>query len=124
MRIGDQFYLKLSTRHASVSLAALYEWNATARVIHSQGGEATICRQSELLTAEQYEAALKAARKEAYDKDLPVRRLEAKRRLADAIERWEAGDRTTADMLKHIASPNPRSLGKRIASAKRWGFIK
>ena len=125
MKPGEIFYLKRATRHVAVTVVALYEFQGgTAKVVHSEGGEETTCLQSELISSEAYEAHRKQVAQEQYARDLPVRKAEARERLKDVVQLWEAGN-ISADMMRLATNTGTaRSWAQRIRSAKNWGFIK
>lgn len=124
LKIGGTYYLKRRTVFHRCVLKSFHDWQQTAKVDYYTSGDPVICRQSELLTEDQYLAILKQRRAEAYERDAPKRLMEARANYADVIAHWETGRRTAMEM--HTASRGNgtvRGWGQRIAAAKRWKLI-
>lgn len=124
LKIGATYYLKRLTVFHRCVLKSFHDWQQTASVAYYASGDPVICRQSALLTEDQYLAILKQRRQEAYERDAPKRLVEAREKYREAIAHWEAGRRTAKDMCESSRTGTVRGWGQMIAAAKRWGLIK
>lgn len=123
LTIGAVYWLKRSKVFHQCVLRSLHEYQSAAKVTYCNEEETTICRQNELLTDEQYQELIKQKRKEAYARDLPLRRQQARERYSDVIAFWSKGLRNGKEMAEASQKDTSRSWAVKIATAKRWRFI-
>jgi hypothetical protein len=126
LEIGKMYYLKRRSVYRScrlISLRSPDDFTRTAKVRYFSDGELLICRQSELLTDEQYRAVLTQRRKEAYERDAPKRLMEARTKYGEVIAHWKTGRRTAQAMYESSKTGTVRGWGQMIAAAKRWKLI-
>lgn len=121
LKIGEVYYLKRVSVYHQCTLRSLHEFKQTAKVDYYSDGEPVICRQSELITKEQYEEIIKQRRKEAYERDKAFRLSEARTKYAELVRLWNGGKRLN-DLVKLWDEP-PMVVGSKIAAAKRWELI-
>jgi len=126
---GKTYYLKRISAFVAHKLISLNRYESLGAVVgtalvRTPGGLETICKQSELLTEEQYRAELARRRKEFYDKCKPIRMAEAREKYKKLIDLWERGHQTPQDLLKCTGTGTARYWGGQIAAAKRWELIK
>jgi len=126
LTIGDTYYLKRNkvTRQCVLrSVTFTPGFTPTAKVDYYADGELLTCRQSELLTKEQYQADLKKRRQEAYERDAPKRLSEATAKYSEVVAHWNAGRRTAKEMFETSKTCTVRGWGQMIAAAKSWKLI-
>lgn len=119
--IGNVYYLKRFTVYHQCVLKSFHEWQQTANVAYYSGGDPVICRQSELLTEEQYREILKQRRQEAYRRDLPLRQELAKAKYAEVVQMVK--DNLPREEIAKRLNKSVIGVGQMIAAAKRWGLL-
>lgn len=117
LEIGKPHYLKGDSVCRKVTLLRLFDdLGGVAKVEHSEGGEQTTCRQSELLTEEQYDQLVKKRRADAYREE---RRID----LRQAISFWNNGLHTPEAMLENSKLKDLTYWKRQIRQAKKHNFI-
>lgn len=121
IEIGGFYYLKRLTVYHQCRVKSLHEFQDTAKVEYFASGEPLICRQSELLTEEQYQNVLKQ------------RRIDQLPKIhARLIALWGNGPEkpTEAARRRFVASLASKlgcsasGLGRTLAMLGRYGLIK
>lgn len=110
MKPGDTVYLNQRGSWFEYTFINAFEWQDAVQIKNGLGG--MTCKASELIS------------KEAYDKMVHEKRREELRvELGWLLNAWEDGLHTSKDIAKKTGE-SARSIGQKIALAKRWGLIK